>query len=60
MDPVFVMIGVNLLVNLFALISIYIRIIVRLTKVETNLEHLMHASGVHVRKTESMGGGQNG
>lgn len=57
MDPVFVMLGINLLVNLFALISIYIRIIVRLTKVETNLEHLMHASGLHVHKNEPLRGG---
>jgi len=60
MDPVFIMLAINLLVNLFALVSIYIRIIVRLTKVETNLEHLMHASGLHVRKTESLRSNGNG
>lgn len=49
MDPVLYMISVTLLVNLFAVVGLYVRIIVRLTKVETNLEHLMRANGLTVR-----------
>ncbi len=60
MEQVYILIGINIIVNLFASVGIYVRIVERLTKVETNLEHLMHASGLHIHKAESMRGGGHG
>lgn len=47
-------------VNIGVLVGVYVKIVERLTRVETNVAHLLRAKGLHVRAHDTMPGAGEG